>query len=188
MPRPRDPDIEHRAVAAAHALLAEGGPSAVTMEAVAARAGVSKPALYRRWDNRAHLLFDLTTQASVPSPMPDLGSFRDDMLAAARILATSMASADRDALSAQFAAMIADRAFARRVSDEMIDRDMQVVLSIWDRAVERGEIAADLDGARVLEDVVGAFLYRIVILHRPVDDDMIVGTVDRLVRAVTARA
>src|SRR5438105_136807 len=49
--RPRDPGTRKRILSAASHLLDEGGLTAVTMEAIAARAGVGKPTLYREWPN-----------------------------------------------------------------------------------------------------------------------------------------
>src|SRR5689334_13850886 len=63
-------------------LVRESGTSAVTMEAVAARAGSSKPVLYRRWPNRTALLRDtLVPLAKQAIPDTDTGSYRGDMLA-----------------------------------------------------------------------------------------------------------
>ncbi len=63
-------------------LVREAGAGAVTMEAVAARAGTSKPVLYRRWPNRAELLRDtLVPMAMDAIPHADTGSYRGDMLA-----------------------------------------------------------------------------------------------------------
>ena len=49
--RPRNPATRRKILAAASQLLDEGGLSAVTMEAIAARAGVGKPTIYREWPN-----------------------------------------------------------------------------------------------------------------------------------------
>jgi len=63
-------------------LLTRSGVAAVTMEAVATRAGTSKPVLYRRWPNRAELLRDtLVPMVMDVIPHADTGSFRADMLA-----------------------------------------------------------------------------------------------------------
>src|SRR5436190_16383718 len=49
--RPRDAAARSRILSAANALMNEGGMGAVTMEAIAARAGVGKPTIYREWPN-----------------------------------------------------------------------------------------------------------------------------------------
>ncbi|MFD4266735.1 helix-turn-helix domain-containing protein [Rhodococcus sp. NPDC058481] len=56
--RPRNPAIDDAALAAARELLAEAGWDQTTMVAIAERAGVGKPALYRRWPSKTHLVFE----------------------------------------------------------------------------------------------------------------------------------
>jgi AcrR family transcriptional regulator len=56
--RPRNSDIDEAARAAARQLLVEAGWEGTTLSAVADRAGVSRPALYRRWPTKTHLVFD----------------------------------------------------------------------------------------------------------------------------------
>ena len=56
--RPRDPAIDSAALAAARELLAEKGWEQTTMVAIAERAGVGKPALYRRWPSKTQLIFE----------------------------------------------------------------------------------------------------------------------------------
>jgi AcrR family transcriptional regulator len=56
--RPRDPGIDDAALAAARELLAEVGWEQTTMVAIAERAGVGKPALYRRWPSKTQLIFE----------------------------------------------------------------------------------------------------------------------------------
>lgn len=63
--RPTDPAKDRAILAAAHALLFESGPRAVTMEAVASRAGVSKVTVYRRFPNRQSLLEAVVQQEAV---------------------------------------------------------------------------------------------------------------------------
>lgn len=56
--RPRDPRIEQALLAAVRDLLTEGGYAAVTVAAVAERAGTTKAALYRRWPALPHLIHE----------------------------------------------------------------------------------------------------------------------------------
>ncbi|MFC7447852.1 TetR/AcrR family transcriptional regulator [Rhodococcus daqingensis] len=56
--RPRNPAIDDAALTAARELLAEAGWDQTTMVAIAERAGVGKPALYRRWPSKTHLVFE----------------------------------------------------------------------------------------------------------------------------------
>lgn len=73
--RPRDPQIDEAALAAARELLVEVGWSGTTMRAIAERAGVGRPALYRRWPSRAHLVLDALFSWSIDQA--PIGEARD---------------------------------------------------------------------------------------------------------------
>src|SRR5277367_4816007 len=66
--RPRDPVARRKILAAAAGLLDEGGLGAVTMEAIAARAGVGKPTIYRAWPNAQAVAMAAFLESAEPSP------------------------------------------------------------------------------------------------------------------------
>lgn len=171
-------------MAAATSLLAEGGYDALTMEAVASRAGVGKPTVYRRWSTRAQLVFELDTSGSVPDPVPDTGSFRDDMIEALWWLAETLMGVDRKIIGDQFGEMVTVEQFARKVWERRLKPDRDQVLPIWNRAAERGEVRADIDGAEVLDDLVGALVYRILVRHEPTRRVDVERLVDRITNGV----
>src|SRR5260370_11663714 len=80
--RPRDPAVDEAILAAAIDLLAEAGYARLTMDQVAARAGVGKASLYLRWPNKVALVAEAIQHRSAVVPeVPDTGSLREDMLA-----------------------------------------------------------------------------------------------------------
>ncbi len=83
--RPRSAEAHGAILGAAAALLAEGGFTQLTMEAVAARAGVSKATVYRRWGSKEELVLDLVTSMPYPGEAPDTGSVEGDLLELTRI-------------------------------------------------------------------------------------------------------
>lgn len=66
--RPRDEASDARIMAAARELLAERGVDAMTFEAIAQRAGATRPAIYRRWPSKAHLLSEIANGMGGPIP------------------------------------------------------------------------------------------------------------------------
>ncbi len=99
-----------RVLRAALAILASEGLPALTMEAVARRAGASKGTLYRRWSSRAALLVDAMSTTFVPMTPPATGELRADLLGLvrsgqklldhqpfARLMAAVIDAAERDA-------------------------------------------------------------------------------------------
>ncbi|KAA9151063.1 TetR/AcrR family transcriptional regulator [Amycolatopsis acidicola] len=80
--RRRGEELETAILEAAWAELHEVGYNALTMEAVAARAGTSKPVIYRRWSSRAELVLAAWARRQPRRPIvPDSGSLRQDLLA-----------------------------------------------------------------------------------------------------------
>src|SRR5580700_11505934 len=83
--RPRSEDADRAILAAATELLAERGLAGMSMEEVAARAGVGKATVYRRWRSRGALALDaFMAEFQALQPLPDTGTLRGDLLAALR--------------------------------------------------------------------------------------------------------
>ena len=79
--RPRDPETEQRILDAALRLLAEEGYSRMSLDGVAAEAGVSKPTIYRRWSSKADLATAALRGIQTAEPRPDTGSTVGDLTA-----------------------------------------------------------------------------------------------------------
>lgn len=148
------------------------------MEGVAAEAGVGKPALYRRYPTRAHLVFAATVEASVLPEPPDTGSFRSDLILVTQMLAWSLRESPRPMLAEQFAASILDADFARAVAEQVNAPALDAVEAVWRRAVERGEVDSRLNGRERLIDLSSMLVMRILYFHLEVTDDDITAIVD----------
>lgn len=80
--RRRGAELEQAILEAAWDELREVGYARLTMEAVAARAGTSKPVIYRRWGSRAELVLAAwVRQVPVRQEVPDTGTLREDLVA-----------------------------------------------------------------------------------------------------------
>jgi len=78
--RPRDPRIDEAVLVAARELLGEVGYQRLTYDAVAQRAGVHRPAVYRRWPSKLHLVLDACREAITDSlETPNSGNLADDI-------------------------------------------------------------------------------------------------------------
>lgn len=170
---------------AADDLLVEKGFAGVTMEGIAARAGVAKQTIYRWWKTKTEVLVEAFLEdLSEDLNPPDHGDLARDLRDYLRGLAHFLGESDAGAV---FRALIAqaqhDPAFAadfrRRFLDEQRRRDHLPL----ERAVQRGELPADLDVAAEAAQLVGPLYYRVLVTGEPIDTDFI----DRLVRAFLTR-
>jgi AcrR family transcriptional regulator len=155
----------------------------MSMEEVAARAGVGKATVYRRWPSRGALALDaFMNEFRSQLPLPHTGSLRGDLSSAlgawahavtgsraGRILAGLTAEAQRDpALAA---------AWRERVFNPLRDQHRAII----EAAARRGDIAAGTDADVVLDLVFGAAYHRLLHGHLPLDDRFVREVVDIVV-------
>ena len=143
--RPRDPGVDEAILAAAVDLLAEAGYARLTMDQVAARAGVGKASVYLRWPNKVALVAEAIQHRSAVVPdVPDTGSLREDMLAFLRALLRGK-SAAAQALAAVTGEIASNpelqKAWRRSVAGTL----SACVRVIVEHAIERGELPAASD-------------------------------------------
>jgi AcrR family transcriptional regulator len=184
------PDKTDAIVAAFYDELAEGGHERLTMDRVAARAGVGKAALYRRWRSKEQMIAELvaTLGGDEGTPAPDLGSLRDDLCAwFADVVALS-----QDPLLRQVTAYVIAMA---RSSPELIeamrrvprpDRDSGRV--ILQRAIDRGELAPDTDLEIALDIITGPIWRRVIIAGDTLGTDYAKRITAMVLRALGADA
>lgn len=181
--RPRiEGDREGEILDAALALLMDVGYDRLTMDAVARKASASKATLYRRWESKPALVIDaLVRSKNAPEVVAeDTGSLRGDLMAtfcsghAINEKSTAM-------LGAVITALGNDPEFAERFRTEFIGPKIAVSRAIYERAVERGEIGADLDFEVIVPALAGILLHRMFILGIPPDDDTVRRVVDHVI-------
>lgn len=178
--------IDALLIEAWHDLVTEHGYDGVTMEAVAARAGVGKPTLYRRFRTKAHLAFAESVALSAPPEVPDLGDVRAELLVCVAHLAEALQRVPRQAFADQVAAVVVDAPFAAEVAAYHARSDA-TVRGVLERAVDRGEIDAGFDLEAAVLDLGGAMIFHLMVRHRPVDRVYQEQTVDRLLRGLLCR-
>lgn len=167
------PDKTDAIVAAFYDELAEGGHDRLNMDRVAARAGVGKAALYRRWRSKGEMLAELVAMvgADEEKPVPDLGSLRDDLYA----LIADLIDVGRDPLIRQVTAYVIANSHS---SPELIQAMRHVPgpnredwLVVLQRAIDRGELAPDTDLEIALDIITGPMWRRVIIGGDTLDAD-----------------
>jgi AcrR family transcriptional regulator len=144
--------------------LIDNGYTGTTVERVAARAGIAKSTIYRRWGGLDGLLADLMAeQAAREIPVPDEGSLDADLRALARAVVASLRDPPIKAAFASVVAAAVQNPSAREVLSGFIAARTAKMTVIIDRAAPRGELPPGTDAAAVLRTVTGLIYYRLFI-------------------------
>ena len=144
--------------------LIDNGYAGMTVERIAARAGVAKTTIYRRWGGLNGLLADLMAEyAAREIPVPDTGHFDSDLRALAReIVASLQPPGMRAALGSIVASAIQDQA-TREVLSRFIAARTATMAVIVQRAAQRGELPDGANATEVLQIVTAQIYYRLLI-------------------------
>ncbi|HKG93951.1 MAG TPA: TetR/AcrR family transcriptional regulator [Gemmatimonadaceae bacterium] len=185
--RPRSEEAHAAILDASIALIREMGYDAVTMEAIAARAGVGKATVYRRWTSKELLVTEAVGRIVSTIPVPDTGSAEGDVLVFMRA-ATSMY---RDpATSALLSGLVAAMARSERVAGAVrmgfVARWREGVRLVLRRGVARGELRADVDVELALDVLAGPAFYRYLMLGVAIDDRFTRAVVSTVLRGLAS--
>lgn len=184
--RPRDPLTDDAILAATRALLAEVGYERLTMTDVAARAGVGRPTVYRRYPSKDALVAASVDALRSDAPVPDTGTLRGDLRAELLPRAPSLDAP----LLLQFLAVLlvsnAERSeFAEVYWRDAVAQRRDAFSVVFQRAKARGELALGLDTGLLVDLVAGGVIYQVL---RPagVREEPIEERVERLIDLVCA--
>ncbi|MDQ5833551.1 MAG: TetR/AcrR family transcriptional regulator, partial [Actinomycetota bacterium] len=161
--RPRSV-VAHRAILdATLTLLDESGYGPLTIEAVAARAGVGKTTIYRRWPSKLELVIEAVGEMRPPLPTEDTGSVQGDFLAFQRNQINRVAAGPLPRVAPRLIAeSVGDAELQAVVQRELIAPVRQAIGEVLQRGVDRGELLADLDVELATDIVHGTVVYRIL--------------------------
>jgi len=166
--RPRDPATRKRILAAASQLLDEGGLSAVTMEAIAARAQVGKPTVYREWPNaNAVAMSAFLERARMPAAR---ARSRTALLALKRQLRElSEAFATRAGRSTvmMIAAAQNDSELAKVFRTHFVMKSREEGRALLLRAMEEGDVRRGIDIEAALDLIYAPLYFRLLMGHAP---------------------
>ena len=160
--RPRSERAHQAILRAALDLAVEGGLARMTMEGVAARSGVGKATVYRRWATKEALMADaLLSLGTVAAP--DTGSVRGDFLGlTAQVLEAGAPGALR--LMPRLLSEAAEDPELFAVCREVLVEPRRAQLrEVLRRGVERGELRADLDLELAIDGLIGPLVYRVLL-------------------------
>ena len=187
-PIPRGARSEKAILDATRELLAEGGVRKLTVEGVAARSGVAKTTIYRRWRGKHELalavLIDMVEQVVAT---PDLGDTRAELVsfvdAAVQILGTTLMGRVMQGLVSDLAS---DPGLATAFEERVVAIRIAEADRLLARGIERGDLRPDTDVELAHELLFGPVYYRLLLSGAPLDAGLAGRVVDATMRAFAA--
>jgi AcrR family transcriptional regulator len=175
--RPRDAQAEQAILQATVELLSEVGFNQLSIEAVAARAGVGKPTIYRRWPSKPELVLDAVERLAPPFPTADTGDPLTDLRQIVPELIVGLTSSP---VARATIALAGDAEMTRRLGEQYLWPRRAGIAAILHRGIAAGDLRADIDVEMAIDLMLGASVYRWLVTAQPVDAD----TARRVVDAV----
>ena len=181
--RPRSEQAEQAIIKAALELFAEKGPDGLCVEAVAARAGVGKATVYRRWKNKEDLLLAALGSLKSPLPAPETGSVRDDLIAMVTVMSQDAVDPARQR---QYTLLLGEGEkypkLMARYAETVVEPRRDLIRSVLRRGIEAGQIRSDLDIEVAMLTLTGAAMSRGRCEIIPHDEEFAERVVDSLLR------
>ena len=168
--RPRSAGVDEALLDATLQLAGEVGIHGMSMDDLARRAGVSKTTIYRRWPSKEALVLDALAHAIRPFDLVDTGSLLGDLEEYLRELGHRMENGRTSDVLPDLISASARDAALRESLDEWVRHRRQPLNTILGRGVQRGELAADADLDTIIDVLIGAFMYRRLLSHAPLDE------------------
>ena len=154
-------------------LLAEGGDvRSLTVEAVAARSGVAKTTIYRRWRDKRELALDAVMIDLLPTfddPV-DVGDTRKELLTfIGSVIRTFTALGNGPAMQGLTSDIATEPELARVYREQVVEPRREQLKPVVERGIERGDLRPDTDVRLVHELLVGPIFYRLLYSGGPLD-------------------
>ena len=148
------------------------GIDRVSIADIAAQSGVHETSIYRRWGTREALIIDaLFARTEHDLPIPDTGSLRGDLVAAARSLA-ELLSSPIGALIAAASALTVDDPDLAATRDRYWASRFAFADTVIRRAVDRGELPPGAQPRPAMDMLAGALHMRAMLTHEPLEPDL----------------
>ena len=179
--RPRSAEADTAILEAATELFCELGYDALSVEAVAARAGVSKTTIYRRYPTKVDLVLAASLHmGSGKPPVVETGVLRTDLLAVARSYHRMLTESPVGRAIPMMIAARSQNPELARAHDEFVAQRRATTIAAIGRAVDRGDLPAGTDPAMVSDLLTGPIFLRVFVTGQPITDGYLEQLVDSL--------
>lgn len=184
--RPREERVDEALAEAVRELLTETGYQNITVDLIASRAGVGKPAIYRRHRSKAELIFSVIVHDLSETAPDDAGSLRADLRSLLhRIHGDLSDPVAGSVMSSLLSDVLADPELTARFRDTFVRTQRDVVAELCRRAVDRGELKRLPEPEFAHSLLLGPLFVRHVILGERVPRSQLDDYLDAAVRALT---
>ena len=151
-------------------LLSEVGYVSLTVAEVASRAGVSKPAIYRRWSQKSQLVVEAMVTQMRPGKDRDSGRTADDLLALAEQLMSLLTQTPFGrVLPGLVAEMADDPVLAASYRDLIIKPNQRQWHAVVAQGIDSGQLSSDTDVDLVINAIAGPLYFSLLITGDPID-------------------
>jgi AcrR family transcriptional regulator len=187
--RPRSAQAHKAIIDATLELLAEEGFQGLSIEAVAARAGVGKTTIYRRWSSKEELVMEAIRQVQIDVPVMDTGNFRNDLAALLKTVYQGFMAHPYPFLGKLVLKFIGEyqtnpEIFQDALTQLIVPR-FQRFIHMVKQAQAREEIRGDIDPELVMDLVVGSFYFHWVMRNlMPTSSTSLVDWIEQVIDAI----
>jgi AcrR family transcriptional regulator len=158
---------------AAADLLAEGGLAAASIEAIAARAGVSKVTIYKWWPSRGAVAVDAYFHRYQQTiQVEDTGDVAHDLAMQIRALIQAFRGRAGRVMTELIGQAQSDPALAEVLRSRWLQPRREAAAGVLQRYVDRGEIRPDIDAGIVMDQLYAPVYYRLAMQHEPLFDEL----------------
>ena len=166
--RPRDPKVDRAILGAALQLLADDGYDGLTIEAVAACAGVGKASVYRRWAGKEELVIEAVASLT-EQPEPVMGAgVRDELVGLLEVIRRKSDSSLAGKIFPRLVGASAENpALMKQYREQVLDPRRRRFIDVLSRGVDEGLVRPDVDLDHAVDLLVGPMAYRNLIRNDP---------------------
>lgn len=186
--RPRNELLDAAIVEATIAEVGAKGWGGATVEGIAARAGVGRGSIYRRWSSKTELFQYAATVFTLPNDEVDTGFLADDLVAAVLPIADALTQPELAALLPSLLAEAANDESIRNTLRTFVAQSRQRAIDAVERARRRGDVEATTDAETLVDMLAGAMLYRRLLLGELTDAAAVETLVRQAVLSCSIRA
>ncbi|WP_051470073.1 TetR/AcrR family transcriptional regulator [Fischerella sp. PCC 9605] len=172
--RPRSDEAHQSILQAAYELVMEVGFTELTIEGVAARAGVGKPTIYRRWSSKARLVMDAFLAATNPElSFPNTGEVKEDIRLQMQKLVKIMNSPRGQVIATLIGGGQTDPEMIEAFVANWLSPRRKDCTQVIKKGIQRGEIRSDIDIEAVIDALYSPLFYRLLLKHAPLTEEFV---------------